>query len=68
MVKFSAQIDREVLEQLREHAAETGRTLAWVLTQAASEYLERARLRPAFVSAAEEIINDHAELLERLAK
>jgi predicted transcriptional regulator len=68
MVKFSAQLDAEVLERLREHAARTGRTLGWVLTQASAHYLEREQLREPFVAAAEETLDEHAELLERLAR
>jgi hypothetical protein len=39
-----------------------------VLTVAAEEYLERAALRPAFRKAAREVLDEHADLLERLAR
>ena len=68
MVKFSSQMRAEVLAAAREHAAESGRTLASVLDEAVAEYLERARIRPAFRDAAERVIDQHAELLERLAR
>jgi predicted transcriptional regulator len=68
MVKFSAQMDAEVLEGLREHAARTGRTLGWVMTQASAQYLQREQLRDPFIAAAEEVLDEHAELLERLAR
>lgn len=68
MEKFSAQMDAEILERLRAHAAQTGRTLAWLLTRASTEYLEREQLRPAFTSAADEVLEEHAELLDRLAR
>ena len=67
-VKFSSKMDSEVLENLRAHAAREGRTVSAVLTAAAEEYLERAALRPAFRKAAREVLDEHAELLERLAR
>lgn len=68
MTKFSSQLDREVLEQLRALAKESHRTLASVLNEAATEYLERVRVRPAFRDAAEEVMTEHDELLRRLAR
>jgi len=67
-VKFSSKMDAKVLKGLRAHAAREGRTLSAVLTTAAAQYLERATLRPAFRTAAREVLDDHAELLERLAR
>ena len=68
MVKFSSKMDAEILEALRAHAREEGRTVASLLTEAAREYLARSRVRPAFREAAEAVIVEHDELLERLAK
>lgn len=68
MIKFSSKIRPEVLEKARAYAAEEGRTLASVVDEAVAQYLERVRVRPAFVSAAEEVMDRHAELLERLAR
>lgn len=67
-VKFSSKMDSKVLANLRAHAAREGRTVAAVLTVAAEEYLERAALRPVFRKAAREVLDEHAELLERLAR
>jgi hypothetical protein len=67
-VKFSSKMDSRVLKALRAHAAREGRTVSAVLTTAAEEYLERAALRPAFRKAAREVLDEHAELLERLAR
>lgn len=67
-VKFSSKMDSKVLKTLREHAARKGRTVSSVLTAAAEEYLERAALRPVFRKAAREVLDEHAELLERLAR
>jgi hypothetical protein len=68
MIKFSSQMDQTVLEELREYARANERTLASVLNEAASEYLARERIRPAFQRAADEIMDVHADLLERLAR
>lgn len=67
-VKFSSKMDADVLEGLRAHAEREGRTLSSVLTTAAEQYLERATLRPAFREAVREVLEDHAEVLERLAR
>jgi hypothetical protein len=67
-VKFSSKMDAKVLKSLRAHAAREGRTVSAVLTVAAEEYLERAALRPAFRKAAREVLDEHADLLERLAR
>lgn len=66
--KFSSKMDAKVLQELRAHAKREGRTLSAVLTIAATEYLERAATRPAFRKAAREVLDEHAELLDRLAR
>jgi len=68
MVKFSSKMEREALEALRAHAAEEGRTLAGLLTEAVRDYLAKKRVRPAFREAAEAVVAEHDELLARLAK
>ncbi len=68
MSKFGAQMDAAVLARLRKHAVQSGRTIGSVLTEAVREYLEREQVRPAFVSAAQRVLDEHTELLERLAK
>ena len=40
----------------------------YVVTEAVEEYLKRASVRPAFRSAMDEVLEDHAELLDRLAR
>lgn len=67
-VKFSSKMDARLLRGLRARAEETGQTLSAVLTEAAREYLERASVRPAFREATEEVLDQHAELLQRLAR
>lgn len=67
-VKFSSKIDARVLNELRDHAKATGRSISSVLTEAVEAYLERARIRPVFLEAAEQVLDENRDLLERLAK
>lgn len=66
--KFASQMDGELLRSLREHADASGRSISALLDDAVREYLERARVRPAFRSAMDEVLKDHDELLKRLAR
>lgn len=66
--KFATQIDEKVLKELKSYAKESERSISSVVTEAVDEYLKRAQLRPAFRSAMEEVLADHAELLKRLGK
>ena len=66
--KFATQIDETTLEDLHTYAKSTGRSISGVVTEAVGEYLKRASVRPAFRSAMSEVLEDHAELLKRLAK
>ncbi len=68
MVKFSSKMEDDVLEALRAYSSESGRTLASVLTEAARDYLDRIRVRPAFHEGAANVMREHEELLGRLAK
>ena len=67
-IKFATQIDPKVLKDLKSYTQETDRTISSVITTAVEEYLQRAKLRPAFRSAMDEVLDDHQELLKRLAK
>lgn len=66
--KFATQIDEKVLKDLKSYTNETGRSISSIVTEAVAEYLQRSKLRPAFRSAMDEILDDHQELLKRLAK
>ena len=66
--KFATQIDESALEDLRAYAKNTGRSISSVVNEAVEEYLKRASVRPAFRNAMDEVLDDHAELLNRLAK
>jgi hypothetical protein len=66
--KFATQIDEKVLKDLKSFVEHADRSISSVVTEAVAEYLQRAKLRPAFRSAMEEVIDEHEELLKRLAK
>ena len=66
--KFATQMDEKVLKDLRTYVNEADRSISSVVTEAVSEYLQRSKLRPAFRNAMDEILDDHQELLKRLAK
>lgn len=67
-VKFATQIDGAVLEELREAARELNQNISKLVQDALVEHLRRVRVRPAFRSAMDEVLDENHELLERLAK
>lgn len=67
-IKFATQIDEKVLKDLKSYVNETDRSISNVVSEAVAEYLQRSKLRPAFRSAMDEILDEHEELLTRLAK
>ena len=67
-IKFATQIDEKVLKDLKSYVNETDRSISSVVNEAVAEYLQRSKLRPAFRSAMDEILDEHEELLTRLAK
>lgn len=68
LAKFATQIDEATLEDLRAYSKSTGRSISAVVTEAVGEYLNRTSVRPAFRDAMDEVLEDHAELLSKLAK
>ena len=66
--KFATQIDEKVFKDLKKYVIESDRSISNVVSEAVAEYINRAKLRPAFRNAMDEALNEHAELLERLAK
>ncbi len=66
--KFATQIDEKVLKDLKSYVKATYRSISSVVTEAVAEYIERSKLRPAFRSAIDEVLDEHQELLKRLAK
>lgn len=67
-IKFATQIDEKVLKDLKSYVSETDRSISSVVSEAVAEYLQRSKLRPAFRNAMDEILDEHEELLTRLAK
>jgi hypothetical protein len=67
-IKFATQLDEKVLKDLKAYINQTDRSISSVVTEAVAEYLQRAKLRPAFRNAMDEVLDDHQELLKRLAK
>ena len=66
--KFATQIDETTLEDLRAYSKSTGRSISAVVSEAVGEYLKKSSVRPAFRNAMDEVLEDHAELLDRLSK
>ncbi|MEQ1875919.1 MAG: hypothetical protein ABL958_04680 [Bdellovibrionia bacterium] len=66
--KFATQIDETVLKDLKAYVKDADRSISSVVSEAVAEYLQKARVRPAFQKAMNEVIEEHAELLSRLAK
>jgi uncharacterized membrane protein YheB (UPF0754 family) len=66
--KFSSQLDRQVLTELREYAKQSNQRMSSILTEAVSSHLQRVRIRPVFRQAMDEILEENSELLSRLAK
>ncbi|MBP6631771.1 MAG: hypothetical protein KBG28_29200 [Kofleriaceae bacterium] len=66
--KFATMIESDVARDLRAYASASDRSIASVVNEALAEYLQRYRVRPAFQSAMDEVVTDHAEVLARLAR
>jgi predicted transcriptional regulator len=66
--KFATQIDEKVLKDLKTYAKATDRSISGVVSDAVKEYISKAQVRPAFRSAMDEVLEEHSELLKRLAK
>lgn len=67
-MKFATQLDSQVAEDLRRFAAESDRSISGVVSAAVAEYLAKYQVRPAFRAALDEVVDDHAEVLARLAR
>lgn len=66
--KFATQIDEAVLKDLKSYAKKTDRSISGIVSEAVKEYIAKAQVRPAFRSAMDEVLDEHADLLRRLAK
>lgn len=67
-VKFATQISAQVLEDLKEYASQSKLKISDIVDAALKSHLKLDRVGPAFRSAANRVIQRHAETLSRLAK
>jgi hypothetical protein len=67
-IKFATQLDEKVLKELKSYIKQTDRSISSVVSEAVAEYLQRASVRPVFRKAMDEVLDEHQELLQRLAK
>jgi predicted transcriptional regulator len=66
--KFSTQVDEAVLDELKQYSEDSGKSISWIVNEAVAEYLERSRVRPAFIASMNRVLDKHADLMRRLAK
>ena len=66
--KFSTLVNEAVLAELKLYSQDSGKSISWVVNEAVTEYLQRSRVRPAFLSSMERVLDKHADLMSRLAK
>ena len=66
--KFATKVSAEVLKDLREYAEQSQLSISDVVDEALKKHLQNVHVRPAFRSAAAQVIESHSELLELLAK
>ena len=66
--KFSTLVTESVLSELKQYAEDSGKSISWVVNEAVAEYLARSRIRPAFLSSMDRVLDKHADLMSRLAK
>ncbi len=68
MVKFSSKIEKQNLDDLRAYASESKTNISIVLNEAVAEYLASVRVRPTFIEASSEVLDEHTKLLDKLAQ
>lgn len=66
--KFSSKLSTQNIRDLKSWAKESKLPISTILDEAVSDYLNRVRVRPTFIKAAEEVIAENNELLRLLAK
>lgn len=67
-VKFSSKMEKKILEELRNYASESKKNISVVLNEAVADYLAKVRVRPTFIDASSAVMDEHKELLAKLAK
>ena len=66
--KFATQVSPEILKSLQEYVKQSKKKISDVVEEALESHLQNVQVRPAFRSAVEQVVNQHAEALKRLAK
>jgi elongation factor P--beta-lysine ligase len=66
--EFATKISDEELRELRSYAKESKRAISDLVDEALLAHLRAVRIRPAFRSAAAQVLTEHPEALARLAK
>jgi predicted transcriptional regulator len=66
--KFSTLVDEAILSELKQYSEDTGKSISWLVNEAVTEYLERSRVRPAFLASMNRVLEKHSDLMRRLAK
>ncbi len=66
--KFATKLERDVLSELRAYSKESKIPIAEIVSTAVAEHLRLVRIRPAFKSAVEVVLNENQVLLKRLAE
>lgn len=67
-VKVSSQVERAVWAELRAMARESHQSVSGLLTEALREYLARRRVRPEVLEHLADSLEEHADLVKRLAR
>ncbi len=68
MLKFGGQLEESVYKALKKHTEESGKKFSTVLNEAVVMYLKANRVRPEFLRAVEDSLQENAELYKKLAK
>ncbi len=66
--KFATLLEDDVLDELKRHSKESKQKISTIVNSALEDYLQKARVRPAFRKAMDQVIEENSELLRRLAK
>lgn len=66
--RIATQVDAKVLKELKAHAKQTGCSISAITSKAMEEYLAKSRVRPAFRSATNKIIDENFKLFKKLEK
>jgi len=66
--KFATQLEEKTIRDLKLFSKKTDKSISKVVNLAIIEYLQKTQVRPAFRNAMEEVIEENAQLLKKLAE